>query len=73
MAKLGARLKTAETSSGLVIIASEDPYTGTPEMCGSVAADLGADIITLEGLGHWWMFDGAALAADALIRHWNKS
>jgi hypothetical protein len=41
-------------------------------MCASVAADLGADIYTLEGLGHWWMFEGAVLAASALVQHWEK-
>jgi len=71
MAKLGKQLKTVEKPSGLVIIASEDPYTGTPEMCASVAADLSADVFTLDGLGHWWMFEGATLAANALIKHWS--
>jgi pimeloyl-ACP methyl ester carboxylesterase len=73
MANLGERLKMTENRPGLVFIASEDPYTGTMEMCASVATDLGADIFNLEGLGHWWMFKGARLAADALIRHWKKA
>ena len=72
MANLGEQLKALDKPPGLVIIASEDIYTGTPEMCASVAADLSADICTLEGLGHWWMFEGATLAAGALIKHWNK-
>jgi len=72
MVNLGERLNTTRKCPGLVIIASEDPYTGTPEMSASVATDLGADTFTLEGLGHWWMFEGAALAADALIRHWKN-
>jgi len=72
MANLGEQLKAIDKPPGLVIIASEDIYTGTPEMCASVAADLSADIFTLEGLGHWWMFEGATLAAGALIKHWNK-
>ena len=73
MANLGERLKTTVRRPGLVLIASEDPYTGTPEMCAAVATDLGADTFTLEGLGHWWMFDGAKGAADALITHWNNA
>ena len=72
MVLLGERLKTTEQCPGLVFIASEDTYVGTPEMCASVAADLGAEIYTLEGLGHWWMFEGAALAAAALVQHWEK-
>lgn len=71
MAELGERLRRTEQRPGLVIIASEDPYTGTPEMCASVASALGAGTLTLEGLGHWWMYDGAKLAADALVAHWD--
>jgi hypothetical protein len=41
-------------------------------MCAAVAADLGADVYTLEGLGHWWMFAGAGPAAEALVPHWEK-
>ncbi len=70
MSGLGKRLQGTAKRPGLVIIASEDPYTGTPEMCASVAADVGARTVTLEGLGHWWMFDGSEVAADALVAHW---
>jgi pimeloyl-ACP methyl ester carboxylesterase len=70
MAELGERLRSAPRRPGLVLIASEDPYTGTPEMCASVAADLGARTVTLEGQGHWWMFDDSQAAADALVGHW---
>jgi hypothetical protein len=38
-----------------------------------VAADLSARTVTLEGLGHWWMFDGCAVAADALVAHWESA
>jgi pimeloyl-ACP methyl ester carboxylesterase len=67
---LGARLRTTERRPGLVLIATEDPYAGTPEMAVSVAEDLGATPVRLEGQGHWWMFGGAATAADALATHW---
>jgi pimeloyl-ACP methyl ester carboxylesterase len=70
MRALGERLRTTEKRSGLVLIASEDPYAGTPEMAVSVADSLGADTVRLEGQGHWWMFDGAPKAADALAAHW---
>ena len=53
-----------------MLIASDDPYAGTPEMAVEVANMLGAKTVTLEGLGHWWMFDGAQAAADALLAHW---
>ena len=70
MAALGARLKHTPKRPGLVVIATDDPYAGTPEMAASVAAELGARTTTLEGLGHWWMFEGSKLAAAALVEHW---
>jgi pimeloyl-ACP methyl ester carboxylesterase len=73
MAKLGQRLESTPQRPGLVLIASEDPYTGTPEMCASVAEALGAKTVTLEGLGHWWMFEGCKAAADALVAHWEAA
>ena len=73
MAKLGERLRRTPRRPGLVLIPSEDPYTGTPEMCASVASDVGAHTVTLEGQGHWWMFDGSTVAADALVTHWKAA
>jgi len=73
MSALGERLRGTPKRPGLVMIPSEDPYAGTPEMCASVAADLGASPVTLEGLGHWWMFDGCPAAGDALIAHWEAA
>ncbi len=73
MSKLGERLRTTPKRPGLVLIASEDPYTGTTEMCAAVAAHLGARTVTLEGQGHWWMFGAAKEAADALVAHWQAA
>lgn len=70
MRELGLRLRSTAQRPGLVLIASEDPYAGTAEMAGDVASMLGAKTVTLEGQGHWWMFDGAQAAADALVEHW---
>ena len=70
MSQLGQRLATTQKRPGLVFLATEDPFTGTHAMCESAAEMLGAKICRLEGLGHWWMFAGAATAADALIAHW---
>ncbi|MEJ2531025.1 MAG: alpha/beta hydrolase [Halioglobus sp.] len=70
MARLGQRLATTERRPGLVFLATEDPFTGSHAMCEAVADSLGAPICRLEGLGHWWMFAGAAAAADALVAHW---
>ena len=70
MAKLGQQLQTTVRRPGLVFLATEDPFTGTHAMCEFMAHKLGAKIYRLEGHGHWWMFAGAAAAADALITHW---
>ena len=72
LARLGAQLAEGEMPPGLVIVATEDEYTGTPAMCLEVADSLGADFIRLKGLGHWWMFDGADIVADALVEHWHS-
>lgn len=70
MRELGERLARAGRRPGLVIIPTDDLYAGTPEMAAEVAGTLGADTLTLEGLGHWWMFERAARVADALVAHW---
>ena len=73
MVKLGERLRSTARRPGLVFFASDDPYAGTPEMSAAVAADLGARSVTLEGLGHWWMFGGSKVAAEALVAHWHAA
>ncbi len=73
MAELGKRLLDTPQPPGLVIIATEDHYAGTPEMATEIASGLGAGTVRLEGLGHWWMFDGVGPAADALTAHWNAA
>jgi pimeloyl-ACP methyl ester carboxylesterase len=70
MANLGRQLEATEKRPGLVFIATEDPFTGTHAMCETMARVLGAEVCPLDGLGHWWMFPGAAAAAEALTRHW---
>ena len=73
MAELGGRLREAPRKPGLVVVATEDTYAGTPGMMREVARSLGADTFTLEGLGHWWMFAGCEPAAEALVAHWEKA
>ncbi|MEM7286871.1 MAG: alpha/beta fold hydrolase [Actinomycetota bacterium] len=70
MADLGRRLAAADLPPGLVINATEDHYAGTSEMVEEMTAAVGAASVTLEGESHWWMFSGAAAAADALVAHW---
>ncbi len=74
MANLGMRLAETERRPGLILIPTEDHFVGTESMCAEVATSLGAKALTLKGFNHWWMFgDGAAMAADALIAHWDAA
>lgn len=69
--ELGARL-TADPPAvaGLVIVATDDPFAGTPAMAVDVATRLGAATCTLAGRGHWWMVGDPTEAAAALVAHW---
>lgn len=72
MAELGTRLAATQLPPGLVIIATDDHYAGDRSMMDERIATYDASAFVLEGLGHWWMFDGAAAAAEALIAHWRR-
>jgi pimeloyl-ACP methyl ester carboxylesterase len=69
--ELGVAAAAAERRPGLVIIATEDHYTGTPAMAQDSAIRLGARAIVFEGANHWWMQQRPAEAADALAAFWN--
>jgi pimeloyl-ACP methyl ester carboxylesterase len=68
--ELGVALEAAEPRPGLVIVATEDPYAGTPAMAADTARRTGAATSVLEGAGHWWMLDQPGPAADALAAFW---
>ncbi|MCU0261880.1 MAG: alpha/beta hydrolase [Ilumatobacteraceae bacterium] len=68
--ELGDAVAAAGRRPGLVIIATDDHYAGTPAMATEVARRVGADTVTLAGLGHWWMLQRPDAAADALIAFW---
>ena len=70
MADLGAKLADTKLPPGLVIVATEDHYAGDRQMMDDRASTYGAATFVLEDLGHWWMFEGASAAADALVAHW---
>lgn len=72
MSDLGERLENSPQRPGLVFIATEDHYAGPLETAAEIAASLGAATLTLDGLDHWWMTNGAEHAADALIAHWAR-
>jgi pimeloyl-ACP methyl ester carboxylesterase len=68
MTEWGEELEVAVRPPGLVIIATEDPYTGGPELSRRQAERFGAQVAVLDGLGHWWMMQdpkrGAAVVRD---------
>ena len=66
MAKWGRDLPAAARRPGLVIVPTEDPYTGGEAMALRAAARAGARSIVLQGRGHWWMCEDPALGARVL-------
>ncbi len=66
MQELGAQLPRLQARPGLVIIATEDQYTGGPILAQRSAERAGAQTAVLNGLGHWWMCQDPARGAAAL-------
>ena len=70
MSRLGEEFRRAAPARGLVIVAENDHFAGTAQMHSEVAASVGARVVHLAGVGHWWMTENPVSAADALIAHW---
>ena len=66
IAKLGEDLPKAALRPGLVIIATEDHYTGGEVLARRSAERAGARVAVLEGLGHWWMCQDPKRGAETL-------
>jgi pimeloyl-ACP methyl ester carboxylesterase len=66
MREWGTDLSALRSRPGLVIVATEDHYTGGPQLAGRTAERAGARVSVLEGLGHWWMCQDPARGAQAL-------
>ena len=64
--ELGARLPEAKANPGMVIIATEDHYTGGEVLHRRAAERAGAEVVMLEGLGHWWMCEDPTRAAEVI-------
>ena len=58
MTEWGRELEAAERRPALVIIATEDHYTGGEVLARRSAERFGAEVAVLDGLGHWWMLAG---------------
>jgi pimeloyl-ACP methyl ester carboxylesterase len=72
MAHWGKRSSAASARPGLVIIPMEDSHTGGEARHQWLAERAGAKVAVLQGLGHWWMLQDPALAADELRRFWSE-
>jgi pimeloyl-ACP methyl ester carboxylesterase len=70
MRELGDQLAAADRRPSLLLHATADPYV-PPDMTFAVAERLGAEVLTLEGLAHWWMFEDPGLVADGLVAFWS--
>ncbi|HET9075821.1 MAG TPA: alpha/beta hydrolase, partial [Acidimicrobiales bacterium] len=70
MARLGENLGMAAARPGLVVIPTEDSYTGGEARARWSAERGGARTTVLYGLGHWWMLQDPAAGATALREFW---
>jgi hypothetical protein len=55
MAEWGKDAPRAAARPGLVIITTEDHFTGGETLARRTAERAGAKVAVLQGLGHWWM------------------
>jgi pimeloyl-ACP methyl ester carboxylesterase len=68
--ELGDRLSALSLPAGLVINAELDPYVPS-DLGSAIAVRFGAEVLRLEGRGHWWMVDDVDSVADALVTFWS--
>ncbi len=66
MEQWGRELPKAAVRPGLVIIATEDHYTGGEVLARRSAERAGATVAMLPGLGHWWMCQDPKRGAEVL-------
>jgi hypothetical protein len=64
--EIGAELAKAKARPGLVVIATEDHFTGGEVLARRSAERAGAKVALLEGLGHWWMCQDPKRGAEAI-------
>ena len=70
MAEWGADAHQATARPGLFLHATDDPYAGKGRGVLDTAETMGAQVVELEGRGHWWMLEdpeGGAAVLDAWI------
>lgn len=72
LAHWGRRASAASARPGLVVIPTEDGHTGGEARHRWLAEHAGAKVAVLPGLGHWWMVQDPASAADMFCRFWGE-
>ncbi len=70
MARWGEELPAAAARPGLVLIPTEDTFTGGEDRARVSAARAEAEVEVLDQLGHWWMLQDPVRGADALRSFW---
>lgn len=72
MAQWGAQLPAASARPGLVLIPTEDIFSGGEGKARWTADRASADVTILHGLGHWWMLQDPRRGAGALTSFWSN-
>jgi pimeloyl-ACP methyl ester carboxylesterase len=73
MALLGEQLGQAAARPGLIIIPTEDGYTGGEHRARWAAEKAGANVAVLPRLGHWWMLQDPRAGANVLREFWSRA
>jgi pimeloyl-ACP methyl ester carboxylesterase len=66
MAEWGAHVAGLRSRPGLVIIPTQDAYTGGEALARRTAERANAQVAVLDGLGHWWMCEDPRRGAAAI-------
>ncbi|NNF69817.1 MAG: alpha/beta hydrolase, partial [Acidimicrobiia bacterium] len=69
--ELGDRVAELDGVPTFFVSASDDPYIPA-RLSEDVAIRLNADLLTLEGQGHWWLAHAHEQVADHLVEFWNS-
>ena len=56
---------------GRVLVPLEDPFLAA-DLARDAAARAGAEVVELEGLGHWWLLEDPARGAAVLEEFWSS-
>jgi pimeloyl-ACP methyl ester carboxylesterase len=68
---LGDRVAELDGVPTFFISATDDQYIPA-RLSEEVAVRLNADLLTLEGQGHWWMVHEHERVADHLVEFWDS-